>query len=148
MQRMNRIAPAMPVRAYQTFQIVAPVSTHWRPARCDEVDCPAYQRGWTTTVDEATELGQRQAHYIRREARRSFKESKRPDGLTSFHFPAGQTCFRPHKQRVERDEIFLRRDGDWRGNPTRQRRRYDRADQWVDDFATHQDTIVRLQQRG
>lgn len=148
MYEPNRIQPSLPVQGYQTFQIVAPVSTHWRDATCDEVDCPAQQRGWTTTVDENTPLGQKQAHYIRRESKRSFTEEKRPDGLTSFKFSAGQTCFRQHKARMEREEIFVRRDGDWRGNPTQSRRRYDRPDQWVSDFAEHQDEIARHQQRG
>jgi hypothetical protein len=148
MYQPNRIQPNLPVHGYQTFQIVAPVSTHWRAATCEEADCLAMQRGWTTTVDEQTDLGKRQAHYIRREAKRSFVEEKRPDGLTAFKFKAGQNCFREHKVRVEREEIFVRRDGDWRGNPTQQRTRYDRADQWVSDFAEHQDNLARHQQRG
>lgn len=144
----NRIQPALPVHGYQTYQIVAPLSTHWRVATCEEVDCPALERGWTTTVDEQTNLGKKQAHYIRREAKRSFTEEKLPTGLTAFRFKPGQTCFRQHKTRVEREEIFVRRDGDWRGNPTQARRRYDRPDQWVDDFATHQEDIARHHERG
>ena len=144
----NRISPALPVHGYRTFQIVAPVSTHWRQATCEQANCPALQRGWTTTVDEQTDLGKQQAHYIRRESGRSFREERREDGLTSFRFSAGQDCFRPHKIRVDRDEIFIARDGDWRGNPTQSRRRYERADQWVDDFSAHQDNIARLHQRG
>lgn len=146
--QMNRIPPKMPAQAYQTFGIVAPVSTHWREATCEEVDCPAYINGWSTHVDEATPLGEKQAHYIRREAKRSFTESKRPDGLTTFEFKSGQTCFRQHKARVEREELFVRRTGDHRGSPDGFRRVYDRPDQWVDDFATHQDEIARHNQRG
>lgn len=148
MQHMNRIEPVMPVQAYKTFQIVAPVATHWRVATCAEVNCSAYEMGWSTSVDESQELGQRQAHYIRHGARRSFTESRRPDGLTEFVFGAGQTCFRPHRTRVEREEIFLVRGGDHRGNPTGQRRTYERPDQWADDFAAHQDGIARAHQRG
>jgi hypothetical protein len=147
MQNINRIQPAMPVEAYKTFGIVAPVSTHWRAATCTEVHCPAEEFGWTTTVDESTDLGQKQAHYIRREAKRSFKESKRPDGMTDFVFSAGQRCFRQHRTRLEREELFLARGGDWRGS-TSPTARYDRADQWVDDFAEHQDGLAEVQRRG
>lgn len=145
---MNRIPPKMPVQGYKTYGIVAPLSTHWRAATCEDVDCPAYQMGWTTTVNEADPLGERQAHYIRRESGRSFTEAKRPDGLTDFAFRPGQTCFRQHKARVEREELFVMRTGDHRGSPDGFRRQYDRPDQWVDDFATHQEEIARLNQRG
>lgn len=145
---LNRIPPAMPVQAYKTYGIVAPVATHWRAATCDEVACPAYQNGWDTHVNEADQLGQRQAHYIRREAKRSFTEARRPDGLTTFSFPPGQVCFRQHRTRIEREELFLMRTGDHRGSPDGVRRSYDRPDQWVDDFAEHQDAISRLNQRG
>jgi hypothetical protein len=146
--QMNRVQPAMPVHAYKTYGIVAPISTHWRPATCAEVDCPAYMHGWQTHVDENSALGQKQAHYIRREAKRSFKESKRQDGLTTFSFPPGQVCFRQHKTRVEREELFVMRTGDHRGSPDGFRRTYDRPDQWADDFSAHQDEIARQQQRG
>jgi hypothetical protein len=145
---VNRIEPKMPVHGYQTFGIVAPTSTHWQAATCAEVECAAHVNGWDTHVDESTPLGQRQAHYIRKEARRAYSESKRPDGLTTFSFKAGQTCFRQHRKRIEREELFVRRNGDHRGSPDGVRRTYDRPDQWVDDFATHQEEIARLNQRG
>lgn len=112
---INRIAPKLPVTAMQTYAIDAPAETHFRPATCQEVDCAQHERGWQTTVDESTELGQRQAHYIRKLSERRFSEHREMEGLTTFVFPAGQTCFRPHQVRIDRPEIFSVVGGDWRG---------------------------------
>ena len=94
METINgRIPPALPPGAFRTYQIAAPLRTHWRPATCAEYECDAYLHGWTSLIDERTELGQAQAHYIRREAGRRFTEERRPDGLTEFSFEAGQQGF-------------------------------------------------------
>ena len=50
MRPINRIAPNMPARSMQTFQIVAPKETHTRPATCEEAECPQYLRGWRMTL--------------------------------------------------------------------------------------------------
>jgi hypothetical protein len=141
---MNRITPVGPVHAYKTYEIVSPISTHYRDGTCDEAGCLAQQHGWKTTVDEATELGQRQAHYIRTQAGRRFLEERTAAGLTDFTFEPGQRCFATHKVPLERPELYVVRGGDWRGNPTGEVRRHSGADSWVDDFATHQDRIARI----
>lgn len=145
------LQPKLPPHARLTFAILQPRSTHFRRATCAEVECPHMVTGWVTTVDEATELGAMQAHYIRREAGRSFTEARGEDGLTSFTFPAGQPCFRQadHRISLEREPIFVRREGDHRGNPrAAEARVFARADQWVDDFASHQDRLATHQRRG
>lgn len=147
MRQLSRINPAAPPGAYKTYQILAPAATHWRAATCAEVDCAAWLRGWSTTVDESTELGGRQAHYIRRESGRGFAEQRTPAGLTVFVFEAGQRCFRAGEHLVQvRPESYLIRSGDWRqlGDP----RRVGTAQSWVDDFGEHQQRIADHRQKG
>lgn len=142
MQRpLQRITPAMQPGAYKTYQISAPAQTHWRPATCAEVDCPAYLHGWTTTVDESTKLGQGQAYYVRRQSGRGFTEQRGQGGLTVFRFEAGQACFasQTHQMQV-RPEHYLIRPGDWRG--LGEARQVGSARAWVDDFGEHQERLA------
>jgi hypothetical protein len=147
---LTRITPAAPSAAFKTYQIAAPVSSHWRSASCAEVDCPAHQYGWSTTVDTATDLGQGQAYYIRRESGRSYREEQVGPGMVRFTFGPGQRCFRAdtHRVRTGRPEIFAVRGGDWRGNPTGDKRQHQSPDDWLDDFATHQQYITDRRERG
>lgn len=139
---LNRIQPAGPVRAYKTYQLASPVSTHYRDGTCDEAGCLAHRNGWQTAVDETTDLGQRQAHYIREVAGRRYTEVRTPAGLTAFTFEAGQKCFTTHKVPLDRPEFYVVRSGDWRqmGTP----RQHSGPDAWVNDFAEHQDRIARV----
>ena len=118
------------------FRILNPLETHFRPATCEEVDCQAYFGGWQTTLDESTDLGQKQAHYIRRESGRSFSEHRNSLGLTEFTFAAGQPCFRvaEHRTNIGRAPMFVVDDGE-------QRYRHSSADSWVDDLRTHTEAI-------
>lgn len=143
-----RIQPNLPVQAYRTYELSRPAATHWRKASCEESGCAAYVNGWRTAVDEATDLGQQQATYIRARAGRSFRESRDDAGLTVFEFPAGQPCFRSDRHRVplEREPVYAVRGGDWRA--TTGARRVLRADQWVDDFAANQDRLTNMIERG
>lgn len=144
-----RIPPNMPAVNYKTYEIAAPRKTHWRPATCEEVDCQAMANGWRTAVDESTDLGQKQAHYIRKVSRRSFTEGRSELGLTEFLFGPGQQCFGTHQVQLGRPEFFLVRGGDYRGNPLgTATRRHTRPDDWVDDFATHQQHIADEIQKG
>jgi hypothetical protein len=145
---MNRITPNMPVTAYKTYRILSPVSTHFRPATCAEAECAAYLNGWRSTVDEATVLGQQQAHYIRRQSGRRHREERDEAGLTVFTFEAGQECFAGgHQVRLDRPEHYLLTGGDWRGNPTGEHRTL-RAQDWIDDFGEHQQRLADYQERG
>lgn len=141
---MNRITPAGPAHAYKTYSITSPVSTHFRTGSCEEAGCLAHRHGWQTTVDEATELGQRQAHYIRSSSGRRFAQERTEAGLTAFTFEAGQRCFATHKVPLERPELYVVRGGDWRANPTGEHRTHANAQDWVEDFGEHQDRIARV----
>lgn len=143
-----RIPPALPVTAMKTYHIAAPLSTHWRPASCAEVDCLAYLHGWQTSCDETTDLGARQAHYIRHDRSRKHTERRAETGLTVFEFAAGQTCFTSHRLPVGRPERFLVVGGDFRGNPTGFRREHTKPDFWVEDMAGNLDDIRTRHERG
>lgn len=144
-----RLPPKLPSGAYKTYQILSPLGTHFRDATCDEVECPHQAFGWRSVIDENTDLGQRQAYYIRENSGRKFTEERGEDGLRTFTFEAGQKCFTQHKVSLERPEIFMVRGGDWRGDPAgADPLIHKRPDDWVDDFATHQDNIATLIERG
>jgi hypothetical protein len=143
------IQPNMPVTAYKTYRILAPVSSHFRPGTCAEADCPHYLGGWQSIIDESTVQGQEQAHYIRKLSGRSFKERRNEIGLTVFSFEAGQKCFGgQHQVRLDRPELYVVQDGDWRGNPTGRVRRHADAADWVDDFGEHQQRLADLREEG
>ena len=140
-RRLNRIEPRLPVTAMKTYEVAAPLLTHWRNASCSEKKCPAYTEGWITACDETTTLGAAQADYIRHNSGRSFTET-REDGLTVFTFAPGQDCFEQHLIKIGRPELFIVRGGDWRGNPRREQMTHDSPDNWVEDFAEHQDRLA------
>jgi hypothetical protein len=144
----GRFPPAMPAAAYKTFQIAAPLATHWNVVTCADLDCPHYLLGWDSVIDERTDLGQRQAHYIRRESGRRFTEERQPDGLTRFAFEAGQKCFTQHRGRNMRPERYVERGGDFRGNPRNERRTFARPDEWQESFEGHQDRLKTIIERG
>jgi hypothetical protein len=151
MQQINRLLPAGDAAAYKTYELAVPLQTHWRPASCAEVDCPHHLRGWVTTIDETSALGQMQAGHIRHHAGRAYTEARGEHGMTVFTFPAGQRCFASadHRVPLEREPLWLVRGGDWRGNPLRIRTvRHTRAEDWRDDFGEHQDRIVETIERG
>lgn len=144
----NRFDPAMPAEAYKTYQITAPRGSHFKPASCADANCEAFLFGWKTVVDESTDIGQRQAHYIRQESRRGFTES-RDGALTVFTFEAGQTCFAEHQVRLDRPSLYIVRDGDWRGSPSSAQPRYHaRPEDWVDDFGEHQQNLAEQLEKG
>ncbi len=139
--QLFRIQPAMPPEAYKTFAMLSPIETHMRQATCEEVGCDHYTKGWRVHVEAlAPEL----LHAAKTSGRR-YREERVSEGHTYLVFEAGQACFKAgtHRAPIGRPPLFLVRDGDWRGNPRgTQSRRYDRPDQWVDDFATHQNTLA------
>jgi hypothetical protein len=139
-----RITPQLPAAAMQTYAIRSP-SDREIVATCKQVGCEGWRNGWETVVNEATDLGRRQAAYIRTESRRTFREQKTVVGLTVFRFESGQRCFAEHKTRPE---IFIVRDGDWRGNPTGRRRVHASPADWVEDFALHQQGVAEAVKRG
>lgn len=146
MQRMSRIQPQGRVQDYKTYQIVSPVSTHWRPATCAEVDCPEYMKGWKIRIEG---LPPAMVHAARTSGR-SYKELDVTENEHWLIFDSGQPCFRAsqHRMLLDKQEIFVVRDGDFRGNPTGNVRTHTRPEHWVEDFSEHQDRVVQQIQRG
>lgn len=134
---LNRPDPLMAPQAYKTYAVLQPLSTHWRPASCAEVDCPHYLNGWRTRVETLTpEL----LHTARNSGRR-YREMRVAEGESYLVFDAGQACFAAasHRKQIGREPLYIVRDGDWRGNPRRTRaRQHLNPQNWVEDFSEHQ----------
>jgi hypothetical protein len=139
MRPLFRPDPVAPVQAYQTYEATA----RTRPATCREVQCQAREKGWTTVVDLGTDLGRRQANYIRLRAGRAFTFTQAGD-LVTFRFKLGQQCFRQHTLPI--GALYVKRGGDWRAttSPARQMREAD----WIDDQQDTFDKIRTLRERG
>lgn len=141
MRPINRIAPAAPVQAFKTFQVLSPVATHFTQVSCEEFQCLGHTRGWTTEIDLSTDLGERQAAYIRSRSGRTFTQEFTPTGVL-FHFPPGQACFgSPHQKRLDRESIHVTFRGDWRGR-VGDPYIHSSGSEWLEDFKTHQDKIA------
>lgn len=148
---VSRIEPGLPAHAYKTYGMAMPLKTHWRHARCDEYECDAYLYGWATEVDLSSDLGQAQAEYIRHDRTRRCREETTGPSTVRFVFGPGQRCFRASEHRVPlaRPARYYVAGGDWRGNPRGVPARvHSRADDWVEDFATHQDMIATAIRKG
>lgn len=142
-----RPQPLMDAAAYKTYAMVSPLSTHFRPATCAEVDCPHYLNGWRTRVETLTPELLRTA----RNSGRHYTVEQVAQGESYLVFSAGQPCFKAsqHRARIERPPLYVVRDGDHRGNPRGTKARlFQRPDQWVDDFATHQQKLADEIQKG
>lgn len=142
----------MPVGAVQSHMLLAPISTHMRPATCEEVDCPDFVNGFVLIMDESTELGAMQRTYVRNDrTRQASSIERREDGLTYATFPPGTQPYagpaHDHVTSLEREPFMLRQPGDHRGLHG-QRVVFDRPDQWQEDFAANIDRIATAIERG
>lgn len=103
--------PTIPAHKMTSFEIAAPVATHWRKATCAEVDCPDYRLGWTIPLSSTkpSDIDLFKAKGFR------FVSVDSAQGPVLL-FEAGQPCFRAsiHRTRLDREELFLQRPGDWR----------------------------------
>jgi len=144
------VGPGMPIQTYTTY-VIRTGNEQTTPASCEQVDCDAYRLGWVTTLDVSTEAGQRAMAFLTAGAggRHYVETTENPAGpLRTFRFEPGQRCFAAGEHRVQlRPSVFARYPG-WLGQRIGDARRYDRPDQWVDDFATHQETLADAAQRG
>lgn len=148
-RKVERPEMRTPARAMQTFQVIAPKSTHTRVVSCEEARCQQYARGWQTTVDLSTPLGQKQAHYIKHQSGRSYKKVAVNGTLVTLEFAAGQPCFQEHRVRNSLPEIFRVRGGDHRGNPLKiPTRVHKKPEFWVEEFAENQDRLKTIHERG
>lgn len=140
---INYIDPAMPVGAYTTFA----VRRKTRPATCFEAECDYWNTGFYTYVDPKMSQGPDRINYIRYGCGRRFSETVRDDGVHVFYFYPHQLCFRQHTL-PESDDIYLKRHGDWRGNPSGERHRFAGPADWVDNLQEHTSRLLEANQRG
>lgn len=146
---INRATPRLAPEHMQTFAIDAPAQTHFRPATCAEVSCDKAERGWLMKLDLATDLGQRQARYIKHDSGRRYEIVDQRDGLVTLKFPGGQECFEQHRVRTGRPERYLVKGGDFRGNPRGQQARvHTKPEFWIEEFQENTDRLNRLAERG
>ncbi len=145
-QRLNRLPPQGKVQDYKTYQIVSPLQTHWRKATCAEIDCPHYINGWRVRVEG---LPPEMLHAART-AGRKYTELNVSENENWLVFESGQPCFRAaeHRKLLDKQEIFVVRDGDHRGNPTGRVRKHVRGSDWQEDFAEHQEKIAKRIEQG
>ncbi len=143
---LNHFEPALPVQAMKTYSISAPQRTHWRPATCAEVDCPNHLHGWRVRVEG---LPPELLHTAKTSGRR-YEVLDVTEGETWLVFEPGQVCFQAsqHKLPTGRPELYVVRGGDWRGNPTGERRIHTRPELWVEDFGEHQQRLAEQIERG
>ncbi|WP_406156981.1 hypothetical protein [Streptomyces canus] len=145
--QLNRIQPVAGPEAYKTYEMSSPLSTHWRPATCAEANCQYYADGFQVRVEGLAP----QVLYAVQHSGRKYTVQQVAEGETYLAFEAGQPCLRQslHRVRVERPPLYLVRDGDWRGNPRGTKARlHQNPENWVEDFATHQQAIKDEIEKG
>lgn len=141
-----RIQPAMQSGQYKTYEIDAPLRTHFRRATCVEINCLQYIHGWRIRIEGLSpEMIFTATHSGRKWVRESLSETE-----TWLVFEPGQQCFRDstHRIRIERPEIYVVRGGDFRGNPRGEIVIHNDPMDWVDDFANHQDRLAHAHEQG
>ncbi len=143
-QQVNRIAPLGPSSAYVTYGISMRPDTGL-VFTCQEVGCEYWREGWDSPVDERTEVGRMWAHMIRFDSKRDFTELRRADGVTVFRFKPYQRCFQDHDTIPD---LFVVRDGDWRGNPTQRGRVHVNGFDWFDDLREHEGALADIRAKG
>ena len=149
-RKVNRFTPALPTQAYKTYAVRTQLTTHYRPARCAEIDCPDYIHGWYLKIDGTPADLLYAAMNSGRRYTRGELWNGQGEAFQALIFEAGQECFRvdTHVKSLERPEFFYVGRGDFRSFSTRRASQFDRADQFVDSFATHLDRIKREIERG
>ena len=146
---LNRPTPKAPPAAYKSYSWRQPLQTHFRRVPCAEFQCRDFRNGWVTLVDIATELGRRQFDYLSHDKTRQWHMEKTGTSLVSFTYPPGSQPFdstrHEHHRPIGYDPIMLVVGGDWRGNPRREPARIMRPQDWICDFAEHQEKLARAQ---
>lgn len=150
-REMNRVVrrqpPKMPTASYKTYQILAPVTTHFRPATCAEAGCIAFQRGWTF---KKSDLDERLLHIVTHAGKRYREETLELGGDIYLVFEPGQACFQAstHRVNLQRPEFYLAGRGDYRSYSTKGAQRFSRPEDWQDSFANHLDTLANEIKKG
>lgn len=129
-----RWQPKMETHKYRTFSMQAPLDTHYRPATCREVDCAAYQNGWSFDKSVLSPAN----YYKVTHAGKRYREVNLGPGMTYLVFEAGQFCFDKHSIRLPRPEIYLVGRGDWRSFQPHHAKQIKRADEFAERMVESQ----------
>lgn len=146
--RATVLKPKLPSRYYKTYEVAAPLDTHFRRADCAEFECDAYREGWTYKKADliAADLYDLVTH-----AGKRYKEMSLDDSSDIYVvFEPGQMCFQAASHRIplQRPELFFSGRGDFRTFSQRRANQFDNAEQWAESFAEHQDIINRVVEEG
>lgn len=156
-QKINRAMPAVPTHLMKTFSVINPIDTHFRPATCAEVDCEKYLNGWKVLIlDEADPVWIMRMEYMQNKLTprcdRRYREYRDEHGTLVFEFEAGQEFFdsaqHQHRVGVEREPLYVVRGGDWRANPTGERRVHTKADFFIEELGTSIGDVLEGKERG
>ena len=146
MIELSRPSPKLPAHAMTTYGIRRPA--HPRSAAvCEALGCLKWRHGWDSALDMADAAHARAAEAIRAGGTGlAYTELSGPHGTTLviFRFAAHQACPDFHRKEPQ----FLRRNGDYRGNPRQELVRHASAGDWQEDFAEHQDHLADAIRRG
>lgn len=146
MFELSRPEPKLPEHAMTTFRIVQP---HDRliVAACQAVGCEKWRNGWDNVLDMTKPAHVKAAELFRSgRTGRTFRElAAHGTNIVVFRFESGQRCFDEHRTRPNQ---FIKRGGDWRGNPRQELLVHRTAADWQEDFAEHQDRLAEGAKRG
>lgn len=137
---------------FKSYKASAPLGSHWRRATCEEYECDDFLYGFIFTCDISTELGQQQHYFLTHDKERSYSIQRPNESIVKFIYGPGNRCFAPkcenHVIPIGRPPFYLIHGGDWRGNPRGDRLVHRRVEDWIDDWANHQDRIASTIRRG
>lgn len=137
--------PRLPAYAMTTYRIVSPRDQSIIAA-CQAVGCAHWRDGWDNILDLAVPAHAKVAEFFRSgKAERTYREIPGGGTIVVFRFDAHQRCFQEHRTRPQ---VFIKRGGDWRGNPRQEFVRHRTAADWQEDFAEHQDELATAVGRG
>ena len=149
---ISRLAPDAGPERYKTFTMSSPFESHWRRADCEEVECSDFLHGFVMTVDFSNELGQKQLYYLTKlDKDRRYHLQRTGQWEVKLIYGPGNPCFKrgEHRVQIDREPFYLVCEGDWRGNPRKLPPVvHRRVEDWVDQFANHQEEVSTTIQRG
>ena len=147
----------------QRFTLSQPVETHFRPATCEEVDCPQQKFGWVICLDPTTQAAfitdilNSGRHFQKMRSEEASQRASRelPPGLLAFVFPPGQRCFRPHRVPVGRPPNLVHQKGLVLAGGamgtfvgTSEKRVHTKAENFVEHYNEEADELRRRRQAG
>lgn len=93
------------------FRIGSPLSTHFTPVTCAELNCPEYLYGFIVHADSDTAIGQQQIIHIQTSGR-IYNSWWTEDGIVTFTFNQGQNGLTPHWRRLPAPPNYVIINGD------------------------------------